>query len=146
MGGLSWVGDVRPCAKPSRLLGFVAVGGFGLDGAQITVCSSTGDVVDQVKVKSRPVALKVRRSSQLVRPLLVVCSHCVRLHTQQQFGRKALQPDGSLTLCINMDGRSLILHDLSDRSNAIELMFRPTSVLCCFVPAAALWCHIVCHG
>lgn len=42
-----------------------------------------------------------------------------------QFGLKAEQAAGSSTLCINLDGRTLLLHDLADRTRAIELLFRP---------------------
>ena len=45
-----------------------------------------------------------------------------------QFGRKAAQSAGTTTLCVNMEGRSLLLHDLEHPTAAIELLFHSRCV------------------
>ena len=101
------------------------------------MCSVTGSTVEQVKVKSRPFRMRVRARADAggsgcggphlsLRMPHARASHAsLAAVARLQFGLKAEQAAGSSTLCINLDGRTLLLHDLSDRARAIELLFRP---------------------
>eukprot|EP00904_Undaria_pinnatifida_P000052 jgi/Undpi1/10047/HiC_scaffold_28.g12501.m1 len=72
---------------------------YGSDDKQISVTSETGQIQDQVKVKSRPLDVA--------------------------FGGK--QDQDECIVSVNMDGRTILLYNLHDQENALELAFQGAS-------------------
>ncbi|CAH0479430.1 unnamed protein product [Peronospora belbahrii] len=69
---------------------------FGSEDQQITICLSSGQIVDQVKIKASPENIT--------------------------FGGKT--PGQDAILSVNMGGKTILLYDLNARENALELAFQ----------------------
>ena len=100
--------------------------------SQISILSTSGELLDHFRVKARPLSVKVSpvhllRCFQLsfafgahLRAMTVTPPS--RNHARQFGGRSS---DNECIVSVNMDGKTILLYNLNHHYNALELAFQP---------------------